>query len=203
MLSSRKKHGFATSGQGSTGKFERTKPAQDFHLTYSYWHLVVGTGLLLFVITDVNYKSYPRVHDEGQIAEFTEKGLHPFIESNARRFLESVCMHGTRHVGSYVNEVVVEKKLMSEITAVKEKANQAHSIESDVQLASGCFDIDFRGNSTSCYTGVTNVLVKISPSVAKESTPAVLVSCHFDSAVSSPGKKGVATSSQLVPAGLW
>ena len=51
----------------------------------------------------------------------------------------------------------------------------------------GSFAIDFLGGFASHYSNVTNTIVKISP-VAGRSKHGLLLNCHTDTAIGSPGE---------------
>lgn len=179
---------------------EVSKTLNDAGLTEKFWLAVISSCILLFVIVDVNYHTFPQPNlpaatttttAAGQSPTFTklgEQGIDGgnFSELNARDFLEVVCKLGTRHLGSHANEVLAVDAIVERVEAIQKLANPVHLIEMDIQIPSGCFDLHFVGGFTSCYTNVKNVLVQISPAT-RTVDAALLVNCHYDTAISSPG----------------
>lgn len=160
-----------------------TKLTDTFYLSHKFWVALVSTFVCLFAIVDLNYHTFP---DPAKNIDSIQR--QDFIEQNARDFLDHVCGFGPRHVGSAANEVLVKEDLLRRIQRIKDQSKAAHRIEYQIQTPSGCFDLDFIGHFTNCYDKVDNVLVKIAPSTDLGNTSALLVNCHYDTAISSPGK---------------
>lgn len=90
---------------------------------------------------------------------------------------------GPKVVGSNINEVVAKAIIENEIKKIIETANPKHSIEYDIQVASGSFPIE---DSISVYRGIQNVVVKFVPQYANAES-SVLLNSHFDSVPISDG----------------
>lgn len=153
-------------------------------LSELFWIVLIAASIMMFVGVDYNYHSFPKPILSQDVPAAAQAST--FIESNARKFMDDLCKHGTRHMGSYANEVLAVEALKEEVNKIKSEANGVHKIELDIQQPKGCFDLNFVGNFTSCYVNVKNVLVRISP--AEGFNSALLVNCHYDSAISSPGE---------------
>ena len=138
--------------------------------------------VLAFVVVIVVQKRLPKplmVADE-------RENRDRFISERAYNFLKKLTKIGPRLAGSYENEVVAVGLLTREVKEIIKGSNKIHSIELDVQRVSGDFDMDFLDGMTSVYRNVQNVVVRIASGV--KSRHSLLVNCHFDSAVDSPGE---------------
>ncbi|XP_014672177.1 PREDICTED: endoplasmic reticulum metallopeptidase 1-like [Priapulus caudatus] len=110
-----------------------------------------------------------------------------FSEERARAHLLALTDLGDRLVGSDANERLAVDYLVRRLNEVKASAGSAHVVEVDVQKPTGSFTLHFLGGFTSYYARVTNVLVKISPRHGSQHS--LLVNCHYDSVVNSPGSE--------------
>lgn len=113
-----------------------------------------------------------------------------FVEEMARKHLKEITDFGHRYVGSKANEEIVVQYLLTEIDKIKKTSSDVHNFDIDVQLTTGTFSLPFLSPFTSYYHNVKNVIVKFSPrGGAKDS---LLVNCHYDSVLDSPGEKKIA-----------
>lgn len=112
---------------------------------------------------------------------------HPgeFIAERAMERLVKLTNIGPRVAGSYENEVLAVKVLKDEIDEIIKDAKSIHSIEIDIQKYSGSFPLQFLDGLTNVYRGIQDVIVKFGP--RKNSGHSLLINCHFDSVVDSPG----------------
>ncbi|CAH1998298.1 unnamed protein product [Acanthoscelides obtectus] len=112
---------------------------------------------------------------------------HPdsFIAERAYRVLRNLTKIGPRTAGSFENEVLAVNILKQEIEGIMKEANDHHVIEMDVQRASGAFNLEFLDGMTNVYQDMQNVVVKVGSRIA--SPHSLLINCHFDSVVDSPG----------------
>ncbi|KAJ8939089.1 hypothetical protein NQ314_011243 [Rhamnusium bicolor] len=110
-----------------------------------------------------------------------------FIAERAYNILKNLTKIGPRTAGSYQNEVLAVNLLKDEIENIIKNANRNHVIELDIQKASGAFSLEFLDGMTNVYQDVQNVVVKVGSKI--NSSHSVLINCHFDSVVDSPGKK--------------
>lgn len=151
----------------------------------SYVHFLAVLALMMFVffLVIVIEKQLPiglRIEDE---AKYPDR----FIGERAYNILKNLTLIGPRIAGSYENEVLAVDILKKEIDGIVRAANRHHLIEVDVQKASGAFNLDFLDGMTNVYQDVQNVVVKIGSK--SRSSHSLLINCHFDSVVDSPGKK--------------
>lgn len=154
------------------------------HRPMPYLHFlgVLGLMLVVFSLVIIIEKQLPvglKVVDETSYPD-------SFIAERAYRILKNLTDFGPRTAGSYENEVLAVNILKREIETIIKEANPKNKIELDVQKASGAFNLEFLDGMTNVYTDVQNVVVKISSN--KESKNSLLLNCHFDSVVDSPGK---------------
>ncbi|XP_011497152.1 PREDICTED: endoplasmic reticulum metallopeptidase 1-like [Ceratosolen solmsi marchali] len=113
--------------------------------------------------------------------------LHPdkFIAERARAHVHNLTSIGPRVAGSYENEVLAINFLTSTINDIIKKTNQNHKILIDITRHSGSFALPFLDGMTHIYKNVQNVIVKLGPH--QPSKHSLLLNCHFDSFVESPG----------------
>lgn len=75
--------------------------------------------------------------------------------------------------------------LHKKINAIKTVAHTNQLMEVDHQVTSGSFRFDiFKATMTGAYINVQNIVVKLH---GEDSENAVMLNCHFDTAVGSPG----------------
>lgn len=86
-------------------------------------------------------------------------------------------------MGSHENEQMARDTIENEILKIIAAANPKHSIEYEIQVASGSFPID---GYTSVYQAVQNVVVKLVPMYSNAES-SVLINSHYDSVPSSNG----------------
>ena len=138
-------------------------------------------GVMFFFIS---YRSYsfpePKFYTEGMPND-------TFYESKARVHLRELTANGPRVVGSPANEEQAYGYILEEVNKLRNNVALPKEMEIDEQLTSGSFDIAFLSDFVSIYKNIKNIVVKLKGS-KKGSRHSVLLSCHFDSAVSSPGK---------------
>lgn len=112
---------------------------------------------------------------------------HPdrFVAERARNNLINLTSMGPRPVGSKENEILAVQFLLNEIKTIAEHAHSSHKVEFDLQRVSGAFSLNFLDGMTNVYKNVQNIVVKIGPKQA--SRHSLLINCHFDSVMDSPG----------------
>ena len=108
-----------------------------------------------------------------------------FIAERAKNYLMNLTRLGPRPVGSFENEVLALNFFSKELNAIIDGANRIHRVTYDLQKVSGSFPLTFLDGMTNVYKDVQNVVVKIGP--REESDHSLLVNCHFDTVIDSPG----------------
>lgn len=161
-------------GKGKTGSL----PAER-SLRQSTVLLLVAFHGVLFLIVHCKQSVYP-----SPLGTDTPSDL--FSEERARNYLRGIVSVGSRLVGSYANEKLTVDYLLSELDLIKRNVNRASVFEVDSRRVSGSFTLGFLAEFTSAYHHVNNVVARLSPSSGH--TDALLVNCHYDSAIGSPGK---------------
>ncbi|XP_076462443.1 endoplasmic reticulum metallopeptidase 1-like [Babylonia areolata] len=120
--------------------------------------------------------------------------LSDFVETRARKHLTEITNLGPRVAGSNSSEAAAGY-IVAEIAKIQSAANRVHTIELDVQVVSGTFVMNFEaigiGSFASVYENQKNVVVRIGP---QELTHSLLVNCHYDTVVDSPGTSDDAVS---------
>ena len=126
-----------------------------------------------------------------------EAELRPtlFSEEHAHRHLLHLTSLGHRPTGSEANEVHAARYILDEIGKIRDAARPVHSIEVDLQEASGTFDLGFLNNFVQYYDNVKNILVRFQPANTHvNDTNYILINCHFDTVCQSPGASDDAAS---------
>lgn len=108
-----------------------------------------------------------------------------FIAERAYRHLKNLTNIGSRIVGSNENEVLAVELLRKEIGEIMQNAKEHNIIELDVQSVSGSFALTFLDGMTNVYQDLQNVVVKVGSKI--NSSHSLLINCHFDTVVDSPG----------------
>ena len=105
-----------------------------------------------------------------------------FSTGNAREHLNAITALGVRHAGSITNDIHARDVIINAVEDIKKSASDDVQIEISVQQPSGSFYLDFLGGLTQFYHNLTNVAVRFSRrgQVIKD---ALLINCHFDSAL--------------------
>lgn len=147
----------------------------------SHFMGILGLMLLTFALVIIIEKQLPkglRIEDEKQYPD-------KFIAERAYKILENLTKIGPRTAGSYENEVLAVKVITTEIYNIVKGAHPNHVVEVDVQKASGAFNLEFLDGMTNVYQDVQNIVVKVGSKI--NSPHSLLINCHFDSVVDSPG----------------
>ena len=118
----------------------------------------------------------------------TEK-IYPgsFIAERARDHLLNLTSIGPRITGSYENEVLAVNFLVNAVNKIVKELNEIHKIDVNVTKHSGAFPLTFLDGMTNVYRNVQNVIVKLGPH--RPSKHSLLLNCHFDTFIESPGEK--------------
>ena len=110
-----------------------------------------------------------------------------FVEVRARKHLVEIVRFGPRVAGSE-SGYGASKYILSEVAKIEVNKNNIHVMETDVQIVSGSFVMNFDamdiGSYASVYENQLNVVVRIGPRQLRHS---LLVNCHFDTVIDSPG----------------
>lgn len=109
-----------------------------------------------------------------------------FIAERAYNHLKNLTKIGSRIVGSVENEILAVELLKREIGDIIKNAKEHNIIELDVQKVSGSFALTFLDGMTNVYEDLQNVVVKVGSKI--KSPHSLLINCHFDTVVDSPGK---------------
>ncbi|KAG5898670.1 hypothetical protein JTB14_030620 [Gonioctena quinquepunctata] len=162
---------------------DKTYEKSKFHRPMPYVHFLAVFGLMLVVFSLVILieKQLPtglKIADEA-------KNPDSFIAERAYNILKNLTEMGPRPAGSYENEVLAVNVLKKEVDNIIREANGHHVIQLDIQKASGEFNLKFLDGMTNVYRDIQNVVVRIGSE--NESPHSLLINCHFDSVVDSPG----------------
>lgn len=159
-------------------KSPQSKPVDGFVLFVSLSAVYLG----LWIFVRVRMSHFPQPADPLNVK------LSDFVEMRSRKHLDEITNLGPRVAGSESSEAAADY-IIGEIAKIKSVANKVHSLELDVQTVSGTFVMDFDsiglGKYPSVYENQKNVVVRIGP---EELTHSLLVNCHFDSVIDSPGE---------------
>lgn len=154
-----------------------------FHKPLPTAHFIGVMGLMLvtFALVIIIEKQLPK----GLTIENEKEHPDSFIAERAYTILKNLTKIGPRPAGSYENEVLAVKFLTDEIDLIVKQAHHNHIIEVDVQKVSGAFNLEFLDGMTNVYQDVQNIVVKVGSKI--NSPHSLLINCHFDTVVDSPG----------------
>ena len=118
-----------------------------------------------------------------------------FNGRNAQKYLKAITDIGPRVGGSYQNEVLAVKLLLSFLENIQNNSLPIHKIDIDVQRQSGHINIPKKyGYPVTCvFKGIQNVVVKLTAIDQEEPSNYLLLNSHFDSVSGSPGAGDDAT----------
>lgn len=108
-----------------------------------------------------------------------------FYETNARIHLKQFSLHGPRVVGSDANEIYAYQYIVKQVKQIQANALPSKTIVLDEQNVTGSFDIEFLSDFVSVYRNIKNVITMVKSETGSKHS--LLMSCHFDSSVDSPG----------------
>ena len=149
---------------------------------FAIFALLTGIYAAVWMIVHIRISQFPTPLDPLKAEKWD------FVEARARKYLEDITSFGPRVAGSEGSKFAAEY-ILEEINKIIASANPRHTIIPDVQTVSGSFIMDMEtigiGTYSSVYENQTNIIVRIGPKILKHS---LLINCHFDSVVSSPGK---------------
>ena len=150
------------------------------------WSIVFSLYTVTFVfLHKVKYDKYPE-------PKYSNGHLHTdtFFENEARKHLLKLCSFGPKPAGSFANEIEAVQYITDQINAVKQSninPKPINTLTVDVQNVSGAFLLEgfVRTSYYSVYENMQNVVALLeTPHNSKSS---LLINCHFDSVVDSPG----------------
>ncbi|KMQ89025.1 endoplasmic reticulum metallopeptidase 1-like protein, partial [Lasius niger] len=148
------------------------------------------TQHLLFVLTFFLFVSFIIIVLERNLPDpitIDTERLYPgrFVAERARNHIVNLTSIGPRIAGSYENEVLAVKFLTTTISNVIKTAHENHRIVLNITKHSGAFPLKFLDGMTNVYRNVQNVIVKVGPH--RPTMYSLLLNCHFDTFVESPG----------------
>lgn len=150
------------------------------------------TQHLLFVLTFFLFVSFIIIVLERNLPDpitIDTERLYPgrFVAERARNHIVNLTSIGPRIAGSYENEVLAIKFLTTTISNMIKTAHENHRIVLNITKHSGAFPLKFLDGMTNVYRNVQNVIVKVGPH--RPTMYSLLLNCHFDTFVESPGKQ--------------
>lgn len=151
-------------------------------LPSNYLLAVLGLILIVFAAVIVIEKQLPpglKIADE-------HKYPNRFIAERAYNNLKNLTSLGPRIAGSFVNEILTIDLLKKQIETIISNAKDNNIIQLDIQKVSGSFALEFLDGMTNVYNGLQNVIVRVGSRI--NSPHSLLINCHFDTVVDSPGK---------------
>lgn len=152
---------------------------------YAPSYLLIWIGLFTAVV-------YPLFHYLPASVRLSEEETKPgqFVAERAHRILCKLDQMGPKIVGDYMNEIVMVKFLLDEITTIHGvMLSELYELEVDVQRASGAY---LHWEMINMYQAVQNVVVKLS-SKSSNSTSYLLINSHYDTKPGSVGKSGISS----------
>lgn len=156
--------------------FNRRKPISPLQfLSFLCLIVVVLTGV---VIVEKQLPIGLKIQEE-------YKYPNRFIAERAYNHLKDLTALGPRIAGSHENNVLAVNLLTSEIKKIINNAKKNNIIELDVQTVSGDFALTFLDGMTNVYRNLQNIVVKVGSNI--NSSHSLLINCHYDSVVDSPG----------------
>jgi acetylornithine deacetylase/succinyl-diaminopimelate desuccinylase-like protein len=90
---------------------------------------------------------------------------------------------GPKVSGTVENEIRATNYIKSRIEQIVSRAHEVQHVQFDHQIVTGSYFLDFAPGMVAAYRGVQNLVARIEG----ESPNALLLNCHYDSVIGSPG----------------
>ncbi|KAG5684776.1 hypothetical protein PVAND_013989 [Polypedilum vanderplanki] len=107
----------------------------------------------------------------------------PFIGLEAWKDLNALNDIGPKVSGTPENEVIATNYIKKRIEQILSKSHDVKHPQFDHQIVSGSYFLDFAPGMIAAYRSVQNLVVRLEG----ESPNALLLNCHYDSVIGSPG----------------
>jgi Peptidase family M28 len=108
----------------------------------------------------------------------------PFLGNDAWKDLKKLNDVGYKVSGTVANEVVTANIIKNRIKEILSKANKVQTLEFDHQFVTGSYFLGLKPYGMGAvYRGVQNLIVRVEGNATRN---AILLNCHFDSALGSP-----------------
>ena len=153
---------------------------------------VVGYTMVLTTVVSIAVFSYGSLPQPNLATSGTK-----FSVANARKHLTAITNLGIRNAGSVKNDIEARDTILKALSEIKEMAADEVEIEVSLQNPSGSFYLDFLGGLTHIYKNLTNIVVRFNQH-NQHVKHALLVNCHFDSAIGSPAASDDASSCAIL-----
>ena len=157
--------------------------SKDDKETYLSGAYVFGTVFVFYLAIFAFVRTRSELFPEPK-SQTAHSAVDTFYETNARIHLKQFSLHGPRVVGSMANEIYAYQYIVKELKKIQSEASK--EILVDEQNATGSFDIQFLSDFVSVYRNIKNVAAMVKSETGSEHS--LLMSCHFDSSIDSPGK---------------
>lgn len=161
------------------------------------WPVLFVFHLVLFLFISSRRSTFPLPKATSPNNQYNDA----FEEETARKHLDALVSFGQRTVGSYANEKLAKDYILNELYQIqKNVVSTAHTLQVDTQNVSGQFSMRLKSDFLSVYRNLKNLVAKLDPvSKFEDATEnSVLVNCHYDSVVESPGAGDDASSCALM-----
>lgn len=163
-------------GNSQKEKYKTYSPLQASH-----FFSLLGLIIIVFAAVIVIEKQLPI----GLKIENEHRHPNRFIAERSYNYLKKITSLGPRIAGSHANEVLAVNLLRDEIEGIMKEARPNNVLELDVQKVSGDFALKFLDGMTNVYRNLQNVVVKVGSHI--RSNHSLLINCHYDTVVDSPG----------------
>ena len=172
------------------GKYQDCDSTDEYTIVSDSHKVRTGVGAkywIIFIVIQASIFGYiHHKHHNFPLPLDTSSAKTVFSEGRARSFLTGLTSIGFRPAGSRENEVEAVAYILKELDQIKRKAKDRHDIQIDLQQTSGSFSLHFLDDFTHFYENVQNIVARIGPNGGANDS--LLVNCHFDSVIGSPGK---------------
>lgn len=169
----------------ATSEDAKPKDKKQINSFFIWPTIFILYALAILFLNKVKYHKYP---DPKYSSDSLEKDQ--FFEDGARKHLLELCSYGPKPVGSHANEVKAVKYITDQINAIKNldiTSPSPNKITLDLQKVSGAFLLEnfVKTSYYTVYENLQNVVVLLEPENASSSS--LLINCHYDTVIDSPG----------------
>lgn len=161
--------------------FDYTQRKANVHNLSNWWSLTIfAATFFLGWITKQRMLSLPHALTVNELSTHAES----FIAERAFYDLNILTSFGTRPVGTEANEKLAVDFFRRELDYIRNGAHANQRIDSDVQVVSGAYFIEFKPHPmNNAYRNVQNVVALLAGSEEQTASRnhTLMLNCHFDS----------------------
>ena len=165
---------------------EKIKLDDGNYLRPFIWIILISFHFMLLLYVHRRNTYYPRPVLVSSANNNNNFKNGQFVAERAKWILQNITKHGVHIVGSKENEIDIVNYILMELKQIQKSSADHSNIEINSQRFSGSFGIPFPKYFVNSYSNVNNIVAKLTPKHGR--TESLMLNCHYDSAIGSPGE---------------